>query len=85
MDTKSERFNGKDGFGRFRIRGGPCTYCGAATILCVGYHGVTLPAGIKVEDTILADKDNHLGINCGCYAKFHRQVAHIKDRMEARK
>lgn len=23
-----------------------------------------------------------LGIGCGCYAKFHRQVAHIKDSVE---
>jgi hypothetical protein len=25
-----------------------------------------------------------VGISCGCYAKFHRQVAHIHDNMVMR-
>lgn len=59
-----------------------------------------LPKGIEVEDTVygkitrqytprqrkglkLATRPT-IGINCGCYAKLHRQVAHIQDKMRQR-
>lgn len=86
------RRNGRDAFGKFRITGGPCTNCGGdgSPTLCMCIHyslsDLTLPRGIKPEDTILrhAHEDAYLGINCGCYAKLHRQVAHIQDKMRQR-
>jgi hypothetical protein len=79
------RYQGKDDFGSFNITGGPCDVCAEGPALCIGYHEIKLPKGIRVGDTILRDEHCYLGLNCGHYAKFHRQVAHIVDRMEARK
>lgn len=39
-----------------------------------------LPEGIDGERTILVSPEAAIGIDCGCYAKFHRQIAHIVDR-----
>lgn len=39
---------------------------------------------IEVSRTILKDTKNYIGINCGCYSKFHRQVAHIRHAMMSR-
>lgn len=70
-----------------------CGYCHSDTI-GVEIHKVTLPNGIEAERTILkvvasnklkASDTMKLGIGCGCYSKFHRQVAHITSKMEARK
>jgi hypothetical protein len=64
-----------------------CGRCGTRT-LSISIHDVQLPDGIKPQSTILYSGDDekpfhkHLGIGCGCYAKFHRQIAHIADRME---
>lgn len=67
---------GKDDFGKFTVD---------TKTLKVRYYNLKLPEGIEVENTILKDKGNYLDITDGTYAKFHRQVAHIKDRMEARR
>lgn len=85
---KDERRTGEDAFGKFRITGGPCTNCSQAKLMCIHYSRdeVMLPKGIEPSDTILRDPtDTYLGINCGCYAKLHRQVAHIQDKMRQRK
>jgi hypothetical protein len=94
MPRNPERYIGEDRFGKFRVTGGPCNACDYPhPQLCVQYEnpeGVHFlkglhDIGIDTQATILVDVDNALGINCGDYAKFHRQVAHIQDRMEARK
>lgn len=41
-----------------------------------------LPQDISPEATILKTPDTYIGLNCGCYAKLHRQVVHIINRME---
>jgi len=43
-----------------------------------------LPDGITPEDTILESDEGAIGLDCGCYAKFHRQVAHIQTRKQLR-
>lgn len=86
---------GSDKFGNFHLTGGPCTHCGAERTICVNYRfntngiAANLPNGIKPSDTILQPRGTHvdetyLGINCGCYAKLHRQVARIQEKIEAR-
>jgi hypothetical protein len=88
------RYEGGDKLGKFKVVGGPCNACDYPyPQLCVQYvnpEGVHFlkglhDLGIDTKATILQDVDCALGINCGDYAKFHRQVAHIQDRMEARK
>lgn len=75
---------GKDDFGPFVATGGLCEVCGEVPNVCIRYNfAPRLPDGIELKDTIFKDRE-HIGILCGCYAKFHRQVAHIEDRMKAR-
>lgn len=51
-------------------------------------EGYKLPQDVPWTATIINLKDLHypvaifLGIGCGCYARFHRQVAHIVDSVE---
>lgn len=50
---------------------------------------ITLPDGITPSKRLIIFKDDHkeypsIGIGCGCYAKFHRQIAHIQSRMKER-
>lgn len=92
--TKSRR-HGEDKFGKFRVTGGPCTNCGQGDNICIHYlirdgAYVNLPGGIKPSDTTLQPAgtqigDTYLGVNCGCYAKFHRQVAHIETTQKLRR
>jgi hypothetical protein len=37
---------------------------------------------ITPEGTILKSAETYIGINCGCYGRLHRQVAHITERWE---
>lgn len=88
MNEKRKR--GADSFGRITITGGPCNACDHVGGFTIKYapKSFKLPAfggmEIDVTKTILKTTDNYLGINCGCYAKFHRQVAHIFDTMSMR-
>lgn len=60
-----------------------CPRCGLVT-RCIDITGVTLPKGFGVEATILYDRKQEatlpsIGLGCGDYARFHRQIAHIVD------
>lgn len=67
-----------------------CDHCGEKT-LCIEITGVVLPKGMTVKATILQDRHDtepscieRIGVGCGCYAKLHRQIAHINDsRMQS--
>lgn len=72
-----------------------CSHCGAHVRYVVQPLRLTLPQGIRPEATIAASRDQTgpdtdrlhyrpLGLNCGCYAKLHRQVAHIVENMKRR-
>jgi hypothetical protein len=80
-----------DDYGTADMMLGDCINCGEEDQLVVKYRkDPELPEGIEVHDTrIIAkpDKDGKfgVGVTCGCYARFHRQIAHIEDRMKARK
>jgi len=80
---------GRDDFGKFfmeHTNAKSCTGCGsiACHILVLYDKGPSLPHSMDVSRTILKDPRNRLGIDCGCYARFHRQVAHIADKMAAK-
>ena len=83
---------GKDTYGSFTITGGRqkgkkpenCCYCGKPGLLVKYIKNTFNLNGIDVERTILKDVDNRIGLLCGCYGKFHRQVAHIRDNMARR-
>lgn len=62
-----------------------CEHCQEKTA-CIEITGVVLPKGMTVKASILQDRNvaepsciKHVGVGCGCYAKFHRQIAHIND------
>jgi hypothetical protein len=68
-----------------------CAVCGHYT-MAIQVFTSSLEAlqkkGIKPTDTMLVkliDKDPYIGIGCGCYARFHRQVAHISHNMAKRR
>lgn len=67
-----------------------CGHCGERT-LCIDIASLTLPPGMTVKATILQDRTieepkrvKRIGIGCGCYAKFHRQVVWIQTSMGIR-
>ncbi len=78
--------------GRLLHRTIDCDVCGVPTC-CVRVDGYNLPE-IRWTSTLICIWPNRpvrdpepqcavfLGIGCGCYAKFHRQVAHIRDSIE---
>lgn len=57
--------------------------------LCVIIFNADLPTGVNVESTIIRSQaDNFvvaIGLNCGCYAKFHRQIAYIISNVNRRR
>jgi hypothetical protein len=89
------RWVGQDLIGRISVTVGQCGYC-LHEGLRVRYSGkVTLPKDIEPSTKLILyrpdyistpqkNRKQQLGITCGCYAKFHRQIAHIEDRMKNR-
>lgn len=64
-----------------------CHACGGAVGVLIKVSKITLPEGIKPGKTLIAYRDEkkahgQIGVTCGCYARFHRQVAHIQGRMK---
>jgi hypothetical protein len=80
---------GVDEFGSFRLTSGICGWCNQTGIVVrYGPHGFGLPLDIDIKATIGQGHTHHkrvypilLGVTCGDYAKFHRQVAHISDHL----
>lgn len=93
-NLKKEDCNAEDAFGHFGIVSLPkthndiyeCSNCGEymSHYMLYAHRTLKLPDNIDITKTILKRSTNILGINCGCYARFHRQVAHIQDQMRAR-
>lgn len=63
----------------------PCGICGKKTVV-LSLRGVELPEGMTYAATILKilpeKRSRYIGVGCGCYARVHRQIAHIKDSIE---
>ena len=91
---------GQDDFGLFACVLGTCPKCNVASQLVVTYNvhpNMTedqryhLPEGVETDTPSLImrwsptdDNPPHIGFTCGCYARFHRQVAHIKKGVDSR-
>ena len=74
-----------DAFGRFTCGEGRCAACGRVGLSIRYVRGTfELPQGIDVGKTILRVPTNRLGIGCGDYGKFHRQVTHISHKMRSK-
>ena len=66
-----------------------CAHC-SESVWCVQIKDISLPEGIKPDPRLIAYQTQvavdgnfvghvkYLGLSCGCYAKFHRQLAHIQ-------
>lgn len=66
-----------------------CEVCGEH-VLCIIINQTELPEHISAEATILYERESnstrgYVGINCGCYAKFHRQMAYILGNVNRRR
>lgn len=86
MNTKrSTVFRGTDDVGRFVISAGTCIHCHKHTV-CVKYAPKSASVAnwnlIGPQATMIRDWKNRIGIPCGCYAKFHRQITHIFEKTE---
>lgn len=60
-----------------------CPLCGTHGV-CIKISKLELPVGVTYHATILKSRKTgeivpYIGVNCGCYARFHRQLAHIND------
>lgn len=77
--------SGKDGVGEFRLYqdGARCEKCGEEGVIVVSYRKVFLTKYVKEARSLILfnhkGKKLRLGIECGCYAKLHRQVTHIRN------
>lgn len=83
---------GSDSLASFEVLiPGTCKACNKGVEVAILYNPSGLAAalkrlGIEVSKTrslIVYDFKNsrrEIGVTCGCYARFHRQVAHIGDK-----
>ena len=75
----------KDDFGRYCLRIEECGHCLGPNQFCVQYAtNAQFIDGIDISKTIIKKTQNSLCITNGCYAKFHRQMAHIQHKMRGR-
>ena len=74
-----------DGYisGELSPRARRCERCGKLT-RCIRIHDVVLPEGVTLRATILQRRGEedptlitYIGLGCGDYARFHRQIVHI--------
>jgi hypothetical protein len=67
-----------------------CLLCHTRTRV-IRVDAIARPNGIKPGDprvtlnrlSYTSDPANYVGISCGCYAKMHRQLAHIATRQQS--
>lgn len=77
-----------DDFGPFKLKVATCCHCGAENQLSVKYStsaSITVAQEkIDLGRTVLKKLTNSIGVTCGCYAKLHRQVTHIRHNSDER-
>jgi hypothetical protein len=67
----------------------PCDHCKKA-VWSIEIHKVILPPGIKPSNSLILFREGahglegigYIGVMCGCYARLHRQMAHIQAKMK---
>lgn len=79
--------SGHDDLGSFEVSiPGRCDSCGIEVDVGLKYSTISLTRGladrkIKLDTpSLIYKKGKTIGVSCGCYARFHRQVAHIERR-----
>jgi hypothetical protein len=94
MARQPRRFN--DGYieGILERAPSPCANCDKV-VHCIGIEAIHLPNGLESGRTLIPFKQDRrsttpgykrvtrLGIQCGCYAKAQRQIAHIEQRRKS--
>ena len=85
MAAKDSTVPGEDKFGKFTIthKLHVCDCCGRTVIITIHYREKPrLPGDLDPTATVLHNPLRMwCGVDCGCYAKFHRQVTHIQEGM----
>lgn len=78
---------GSDELGRFTVSmPGHCGTCDTDQDVTILYNTASLKKGLHPIDpafTVVAHRGkppHSLGLTCGCYGKFHRQIAHIRNK-----
>lgn len=56
-----------------------CPLCDHGTTSILAYYQLKLPMGINVASTILKRVRQPIGVGCGCWSRFTRQVVHIAE------
>lgn len=88
MKTRSVPIHGEDDLGRFVLVAGNCINCRKDGV-CVKYAPKSFSVAnfnlASLEFTILRDTTNKLGVTCGCYAKFQRQITHIYEKTASKR
>ena len=74
---------GVDRFGPFWVGSGKCGYCDKPEVVVRYMHKPRIPEYPRSSPSlILLGRSirwtRQVGVTCGCYAKAHRQVAHIE-------
>jgi hypothetical protein len=79
--------------GKIHYQSERCGYCDNPTT-CITVIKVTLPEPMTPAKTLILFNEipedeklvpiKRIGIGCGCYARAHRQITHIKDLMDKR-
>lgn len=75
---------GRDSFGSWRMatseeHTATCPICGEEAHAILRYWQVHLPMDIPVDKTMLKRPRNPIGVDCGCWSRWTRQVVHISE------
>lgn len=83
---------GGDELGKFTIQvPGHCGTCDTYQDMVVTYNTISLTRGLrarKIEAFLPSSiyrKGKSIGVTCGCYARFQRQVAHIERKRSGKR
>lgn len=75
---------GSDELGKFTVLiPGHCASCDADTDVVIKYAVQSLGVHLRKRGidpqtpSLVLKRKGEIGVTCGCYGKFHRQVAHI--------
>jgi hypothetical protein len=80
--------NGSDSIGNFEVQiPGLCPNCNDRVEVSIQYRsGPAVDRALKAlgidpkTPSLILDVSKDIGVTCGCYAKFHRQIAHISNK-----
>lgn len=81
---------GSDALGNFTVLiPGICASCSQPTDVVLKYAVMRLGTNLRARGidpqspSLVLKRKREIGVTCGCYARWQRQVAHISDRKKA--